>query len=162
MVDNEKLRKTVVKGLSEYLGIPVIRSNQNAEPPDYPYVTYTVITAEKANNGTYGEYEDGIDRLPVTQTWSITIQSDKEDESISLASRARDYLIHSGRCHLNDNDVIVQSVTDITNRDNMISIEYEYKNGFDVVFWLMSEVKREVEEIETVKFEEYGINVSKN
>lgn len=161
MIDHENLRKTVVSGLSKYLGVPVIRSNQNAEPPGYPYVSYTVTTAEQANNGTYGEYEDGIDRIPVTQTWSITVQSDKEEESISFAGKARGWLIHSGRIYLNDNDVIVQSVTDITNRDNMISIEYEYKNGFDVVFWLMDEVEREVEIIERVKIREHGIDVNK-
>lgn len=161
MINNENLRKTVVTGLIEHLGVPVIRSNQNAEPPKYPYASYTVTIAESANNGTYGEYEDGIDRLPVTQTWSITVQSDKEDESISLAGKARDWLTHSGRIYLNDNDVIVQSVTDITNRDNMISIEYEYKNGFDVVFWLMNEVEREVEIIERVKIREHGIDVNK-
>ena len=29
----------------------------------------------------------------------------------------------------------------------MISIEYEYKNGFDAVFWLMSEAKNPIESI---------------
>lgn len=167
MIDNEKLRTIVVKGLKKYLNIPVVRGNQNAAPPDYPYLSYNVTTLESANNGTWGEYEDNIDRIPVTQTWSITVQSNKEDESISFAGKARDWLIHSGRIYLNDNDVIVQSVTDITNRDNMISIEYEYKNGFDVVFWLMNEVERYAESqteevIETVKIDEYGIDVSKN
>lgn len=38
-------------------------------------------------------------------------------------------------------------VGEITNRDNLISIEYEYKNGFDAVFWLMSEVKNPIESI---------------
>lgn len=35
MIDNENLRLTVVKGLKDYLDVPVIRSNQNAEPPNY-------------------------------------------------------------------------------------------------------------------------------
>lgn len=162
MIDAEHLRSVVVKGLKEYVGIPVIRSNQNAEPPDYPYASYTITTPESANNGTYGVYSDGVDRLPVTQTWSITVQSDKYDESLTLASKAREWLQHTGALYLNDNDVIVQSVTNITNRDNVISVEYEYKHGFDCVFWLMNEVERQVEEIETINIEEYGINVSKN
>lgn len=162
MVDTEHLRSVVIKGLKEYIGVPVIRSNQNAEPPDYPYASYTVTTLESANNGTYGAYEDGVDRLPVTQTWSITVQSDQFEESVTLASKAREWLQHTGTLYLNDNNVIVQSVTNITNRDNMISVEYEYKNGFDVVFWLMDEVEKTVEEIESISIGEYGIDVSKN
>lgn len=150
MIDNEKLRETVVKGLKEYLNIPVIRGNQNVVPPDYPYLSYNVTTLESANNGTWGEYGDNIDRIPVTQTWSITVQSDRDIESVTLASKAREYLCHTGTCYLNDNDVIVQSVTNITNRDSLINIEYEYKNGFDVVFWLMNEEKNPIEKIGTI------------
>lgn len=156
MIDNENLRKIVVKGLKYYLNIPVIRGNQNAEPPKYPYLSYNVTTSESANNGTWGEYEDEIDRIPVTQTWSITVQSDKDIESVNLASKAREFLCHHGTCYLNDNNVIVQSVTNITNRDNLITIEYEYRNGFDVVFWMMNEAENPIDEIgiiETLKEE---------
>lgn len=150
MVVNEGLRKTVVSGLSEHLGVPVIRSSQNAPPPDYPYVSYTVTTLESANNGTWGEYEDGTDRIPVTQTWSITVQSDNDMESVTLASKAREFLCHTGTCYLNDNNVIVQSITNITNRDSLISIEYEYRNGFDAVFWMMNEEENPIEKIGTI------------
>lgn len=147
MIDNEILRTIVVKGLRDYLNIPVIRGNQNAEPPDYPYLSYNITTLESANNGTWGEYEDNIDRIPVTQTWSITVQSDKDIESVTLASKAREFLCHTGTCYLRDNNVIVQRVTNITNRDNLITIEYEYKNGFDVVFWMINEEKNPIDKI---------------
>lgn len=150
MIDNEKLRTVVVKGLKEHLGISVIRGNQNAAPPDYPYLSYNVTTLESANNGTWGEYEDNVDRIPVTQSWSITVQSDNDIESVTLASKAREFLCHTGTCYLNDNAVIVQKVTNITNRDNLISIEYEYKNGFDAVFWMMNEEKNPIDEIGTI------------
>jgi hypothetical protein len=157
MIDNEGLRKAVVSGLHKYLNIPVIRGNQNAAPPTYPYLSYNVTTLESANNGTWGKYEDGIDRIPITQTWSITVQSDSDAESISLASKAREFLCHTGTHYLNDNGVIVKSVTNITNRDSLISVDYEYKNGFDAVFWLMNEEKNPIEEIgyiETIKLKE--------
>ena len=41
---------------------------------------------------------------------------------------------------MNDNNVIVQSVGSITNRDNVLTVGYEYKNGFDVDFWLFETV----------------------
>lgn len=151
MIDNEKLRTVVVEGLRDHLNIPVVRGNQNAAPPEYPYLSYNITTLESANNGTWGKYDDGFDRIPVTQTWSVTVQSDKEAESVTLAVKARDFLCHSGTCYLNDNDVIVQSVTNITSRDSLISIEYEYKNGFDAVFWIMNEEENPIEMIGTIK-----------
>ena len=140
MIDYENIRKTVVKGLKEHLECPVIRSNQNAEPPVYPFISYTITMLQSENNGTWQEYEQGIDRQAVTQTWSITALSDDNNESVLLANKARTWLTRLGKLYLNDNKVIVQSAGNITNRDNILTSEYEYKNGFDVVFWLYDEV----------------------
>lgn len=135
MIDIENMRMVVVKGLKKYLNCPVIRSNQAAEAPPYPYLSYTVTTLMSANNGTYGEYDDYKARKPVTSIWSITAQSDDNIESVTLANKAKNWLDYVGTVFLNDNDVIVQSTTNVTNRDNVLTSEYEYKNGFDVVFW---------------------------
>lgn len=140
MIDNDKLRETVVTGIKNYLQIPFIQSNQNAEPPDYPFLSFTVIKLESENKGTWGEYDDGKDRKAVTQTWSISSLSNDENESIENASKAREWLDYVGRLFLKDNGVIVQSVGAITNRDNVLTTEYEYRNGFDVVFYMMNEV----------------------
>lgn len=160
MIDYENMRETVVKGLKKYLNCPVTRSNQNAEPPRYPYVSYTVTMLMSENKGTYGEYKDGISRKGVTTTWSITAQSNDNSESVALANKAREWLDYVGTKYLNDNGVIVQSVTSVSNRDNVLTYEYEYKNGFDCVFWGFDEVIREVETIEGIylnetEFEEY-------
>lgn len=146
MVDYKNIQRVVVSGLKKYLGCPVIRTNQNtnAETPNYPYLSYTITTLTNENKGTYGEYEDGIDRKPVTQTWSITAQSDNNDESVMLAGKAKEWLDHYGSVHLNDNGIIVQSVGSISNRDNVLTSEYECKNGFDVFFWLFDEVENPV------------------
>lgn len=144
MIDVDKLKQVVVSGLKEYLGCEVIRTNQNAEPPAYPYVSYTITTLASANKGTYEEYADGTTRKQVTQTWSITAQSNSESESVKLALKAREWLDYSGRVYLKNNGVIVQSVTNITNRDNILTVEYEYKNGFDVVFYLFDETENNI------------------
>lgn len=151
MIDYENLRKTVVKGLKEYLKCPIIRSNQNAEPPKYPYLSYTIITPMSENNGTYGEYDDGKARKSVTQTWSITVQSDDNNESLNLANKAKEWLDYAGTTFLNDNNVVVQSVSNVSNRDNIISIEYEYKNGFDVFFNVFDEVTSNIETVENIE-----------
>ena len=151
MIDNENLRLNVVKGLKDYLQVPVIRANQNAEPPEYPYLTYNVTTLKSENNGTYGEYDDGIDRKPTTQTWSISAMSDNESEALTLAEKAHDWLDHIGRVPLSDNHIIIQSVTNVTSRDSILTIEYEYKKGFDVVFWLFDEIKNPIDIIGAIE-----------
>lgn len=146
MIDFESLRKTVTSGLEKYLGCTVRRSNQNKKPPAYPYVSYTVTAPKNVKKGSYGVYEDGFNRKSVTQTWSISVLSDNNDESVELAFKANEWLDHVGTTYLYDNNVRVQSVGSITNRDNVLTIEYEYKNGFDVVFSLEDVVKNPDEE----------------
>lgn len=149
MVDIESLRTVVAKGLKEYVGCPFIRSNQNAAPPDYPYGVYTITTVATENNGTYGEWEDGIARKGVNTVWSITIRSNDSAESVMLANKAREWLDYAGTTHLNDNGVIVQAVTSITNRDSVLTSDYEYANGFDCFFWCSDEV--DISGIETIE-----------
>ena len=153
MVDIESLREVVVTGLKEYLGCPVIKSNQNAPAPDYPYCSYTITTVASENNGTYGEYEDGVSRKGVNTVWSITVQSDDNSESVTLANKAREWLDYVGTVYLNDNGVIVQAVTSITNRDNILTSEYEYRNGFDCFFWCYDTVEISVDTIDTVQID---------
>ena len=151
MVDIERLRLIVARGLKDYLKCPVIKSNQNADPPDYPYVSYTITTVASENRGTYQEHSDGIARKSVNTTMSITVQSNDHVESVTLAQKAHDWIDYAGTVYLNDNDVIVQSVTSVTNRDNVLTSEFEYRNGFDCIFWCYDEVKMpEGEEIKEI------------
>lgn len=156
MIDYDGMRKTVVSGLNNYLGCPVIRSNQNDEPPPYPYVSYTITTLMGENKGTYGLYADDKKRKPFAQTWSISVQSNENSESTVLAIKAREWLDCVGRVYLSANGITVQSVGGITNRDNFITVGYEYKNGFDVVFQLMDELENTSERIETADLKQIG------
>lgn len=141
MIDYEKMVNTIPKGLKEYLGILIIRGNQTAPAPAYPYGTYNVTTIAGANNGTWQQHEDGIDRLMVRSIWSFSILSADWDESVNLAIKAREWFQHTGRAWLAEHGIIVQSTTEITNRDNILTVEYERKNGFDVFFYVYDEAK---------------------
>ena len=141
MIDYKHLRETVAKGLKDHLGVPVIRGNQTATAPPFPYLVYNVTTIAGANNGTWQRHEDGIERQLVKSTWSFTSISDDWDESVNNAVRAREWLIHTGHQWLSERGVIVQSATEITNRDNILTVEYERKNGFDVVFYVYDEAE---------------------
>ena len=141
MIDHENLKLVVAKGLKEYLKIPVIRADQNAEPPKMPYGTYKATTPMTENKGTYGEYEDGTARKPVKSIWSFSFLSDDENESFKYANKARTWLDYAGKVYLSDNVVIVESVGAVGNRDNILTAEYEYKKGFDCTFVMFDEIE---------------------
>ena len=153
MVNTENIRLTVVKNLKSYLGIPIVRSNQNAKMPVMPYGRYAITTPLTANNGTYGEYEDNVARKPVNQIWSFTFESDNYAEAMSYANKARSWFEYIGTTILNDNDVIVEKVGAIGDRSNLLTVDYQYSKGFDVTFWAYDEIEMpEIEEIESIDF----------
>ncbi len=154
MFDFDKMRNAVVYGMSRHLGVPVIRFNQNAEPPKYPYIGYSVTIFADHKGGTFGIYKDKIARKPFKQTWSFKALSNDYSESCLLARKARLWLEYDGRVYLKDNDCIVNSLTNITDRSSILTVEYEYSHGFDAVFWCMEETEitpgEQFEEIESV------------
>ena len=147
MIDLKTMRANVSKGLSDYLAIKVIRGNQTARAPTMPYGMYNITTIAGANGGTWQQHTDGIDRKMVRSIWSFSFLSADYDESIQLASKARGWFEHAGRVWLADRGIVVQSTTDITNRDNILTVEYERKNGFDVVFYVYDAVENPVENV---------------
>ena len=151
MVKTDNIRSTVVKNLREYVDCPIVRANQTANMPDMPYGRYTITTPATANNGTYGEYEDNVARKPVKQIWSFTFESDKYEEALNLANKARSWLEYAGTKILNDNDVIIETVGSIGDRSNLLTADYQYSYGFDCTFWVMDEIGiPETEVIESV------------
>lgn len=143
MIDFEQVKKIIVKALREYLGCDVVLANQTAPIPKYPYVSFSVTTPLVANRGTWGRCADGADRKQIEQIWSITVQSNNAGESVNMCLKAYDWLDNIGTQFLNDNNIVVQRLENITNRDNLLSVGYEYRNGFDVVFSLMDEISEE-------------------
>lgn len=140
MLNTGKQRTIVTSGLKKYLGCNVVRTNQTAEIPKFPYLGYNIITLASENRGTYGEYADGKARKPVLQTYSYTAHSDNYEEAVELANKARSWLDYVGTQYLNDNDVIVQSVGNVTDRSNLLTQEYDYAYGFDCFFWMYDEI----------------------
>lgn len=156
MLDYKTTRLAIAKGLSKHLRCSVIRSNQNFEPPQMPYCAYTITTLMSQNNGTYGEYDDGTRRKPYRQIWSISVLSEDDEESVTLAMKAKNWFEVVGRTYLSDNDVIVQSVGGITNRDNVLSTGYQYRKGFDLSLYFMDLIEADDTEdvVETVIMQE--------
>lgn len=131
-------------------------ANQTSPVPGYPYVSYTITTMAETKGGTYGFF-NGNYYKQTNQIWSFTVQSNDQTECSNLALDVYDYFAHHGCSYLSDNNISVINISNITSRDNFITAKYEYRQGLDVRFGLMDEIKPKEEEtgeyIETVKLE---------
>lgn len=152
MYNQKEIRDVIVNGLKAYLSTPekpceVIRANQTGKIPKYPYVAYTVTTPVENRAGTYSIAEDGTKYKSFMQIWSFTVNSDNYDECQNIVLKAFDWFSAAGLIYLNDNDVIVHQLGNINNRDNLITIQYEYRSGFDVHFGLLHTITMTEEEL---------------
>lgn len=93
--------------------------------------------------------------MPLTQTWSFTVQGSDDDETMDIAMKVRDWLEETGHLELSDSGIIVQSVSAVQNRDTMLTVDYEYRKGFDAVLSMINEVQEPADEtIEKANIEE--------
>ena len=136
----------MLRMLEEFTGLVVVPSNTTKKMPAYPYVSYTIINTS-TKKGTYSvsteiENVDGEEiqtrtrYMPLLQKWSFTIQSDNDAEAQHFALLCKDFFEIEKYQELADSNIIVADVGDITPRDNMLTIEYEYRKGFDVTIRL--------------------------
>ena len=155
MINMRELEIAFVGLIQEYMRCPVVRVNQTAKTPDYGYIGYTIIAPMVANQGHYGQYHDARGKQ-VNQRWSFTCFSDEQEDSQQLALKLHTYLDAVGSIELKDSGIVVQSLTDITSRDTMLTVGYEYRNGFDVTLTLAQVITQD-EEInhETIEHVEF-------
>lgn len=132
--------------LEEYTGCTVVPSNTTKQIPPYPYISYT-LTDANTRKGTYSAYTyvkkvDGeeipttILTMPLKLKYSLTVQSESDINAFMIALQIKDFFEEAKRQELADNGVIVADVGGITPRDNMLTIEYEYRKGLDVTLSL--------------------------
>mgnify|MGYP001198293416 CR=1 FL=1 len=133
------IESKIVTALENYIDCPVILSNQTAPSPPYPYISYTITTPVHHVDGTYC-MKDGVYYQSMLQTWSFTSHSDDSRACQRLGMRIYDFFTRSGRGILNKIGTAVSSKTDLMNRDNYLTIQYEYRCGMDVTFRLMHQL----------------------
>jgi len=125
--------------LENFTNCTCIPSNTTKSKPPYPYISFSVINTS-IQKGTYARdtitEEDGAEKnvlfKPATQTWSFTAQSPDDAEAMRIAMLISDFFAEAGRLALYDRGIIIADVGAITPRDNLLTIEYEYRKGLDV------------------------------
>lgn len=142
MLDYRENEIIIIEKLKAYLSTEarpceVVRQNQVAQIPPYPYVSYTLTSPMHEFGGTFSVAPDGTRYRSALQTWSFTVQSDDQEEALTLAYRIHDFFSVAGVTYLADNGITVRRVRDISTRDNLITVQYEYRNGLDVTLGLL-------------------------
>lgn len=153
MIDQKKVNLVITEGIKAVTGCEVVKSNLAGAPiPPYPYISFTILRTE-TRKGTYSG--KGTRYMPLTQTWSFSVQGNDDDETMDIAMKARDWLEETGHLELSDSGIIVQSVSAVQNRDTMLTVDYEYRKGFDAVLSLVNKIQEPAEEtIEKANIEE--------
>lgn len=126
----------IVTQLENYVNCPVILTNQTSPVSPYPYISYTITTPVHHADGTYC-FQNGVYYQPMLQTWSLTAHSDNNRDCQKLGMRMYDFFARAGRQALYQKQIAVSSKTDVMTRDNLLTIQFEYRCGMDVTFRLM-------------------------
>lgn len=143
MISLREKEIAVLRGLQEYLNVKVIRANVTTPKPAYPYVSYTITTPIVTNSSSFGVYPNNEQYKHFNQIWSVTVQSDDDTQALELVMKAHDYFERAGIIVLGEQNIFVERVGSVDTRDNLISIEYEYRKGFDVTLRLMQHITKD-------------------
>lgn len=152
-MNHEIVRNAIISGLHDYMDMLVIQSSSIGDMPDYPFITYTV-TSPYLRLGYDEEYTEQVNSniqnrhvLHYERVFSFTAVAKDEDVAMDTCMKAIRYFRNDGVLALKDEGIAIVELTNVTARDNFITIDYDRRYGFDVRIRLADEEIRETEEI---------------
>jgi hypothetical protein len=178
-VDVESITVALVRGLGEYLGVPVIRGNQGGKKPEYPYVTLTlrvtgsfsgvlgdttIVTREVVPSTEEGWESDVLYTFTSNPRLSVSVTAvDKAEGSDidRIIQAARDWfdVPQLANRALEIVKAIVTGMGSIEVRDTQLDWEYERRQGFDTTIRANGVVTFREKTIETIGFKRGGVPV---
>ncbi|WP_301171033.1 phage neck terminator protein [Brevibacillus nitrificans] len=145
MIPFKAIRSTIVRGLASHLGLPVIELNGGGDIPKTAFLTYDFDQGIGESKGFPVEFQEGskirqVETVPFTV--SFLSYADDKATSIENAMRARDWFKTTGYEVLKDTvNVVVADLGPVENRDVLIGVEWERRQGFDVDFRTIDETE---------------------
>lgn len=131
----------------------VIQSSTIGDMPKYPFITYTV-TSPYLRLGVDEEYTEQVNDtiqnrhvLHYERVFSFTIVAKDEDVAMDKCMQAMRYFRNDGVLELKDKGIAIVEISNVTARDNFITIDYDRRYGFDVRIRLADEEVRETADI---------------
>lgn len=164
MIPYNDIRKLLVKRLSDYTGLQVIRMNGGGDMPKTAFLTYHFEPGFERTGGFPIETHKG-DHIEQVETVEFTVSflsyADDNAASMDNALRAREWFKTDGREILKDAFwIIVHEIGRVENRDIATGDEWERRHGFEVVFRMPEVSRRKLYTIEKVNIEGAGHIVS--
>ena len=139
LINQATIQQVILSKLEQYTGCTCVPSNTTKQMPAYPYISFSVINT-RTRKGTYNKV-DNVTYMPMSQVWSFTVQSDNDTEALEKAMNICDFFAEAKRIELEDNGIVVADVGQIVPRDNLLTIEYEYRKGLDVTLSLTNVIE---------------------
>lgn len=145
-----EVRNALVVALYDYLGRPVVLSDQTVPESEYPYVTIQAVQPYIPRGGANIIYElvdstGGFARDINTRreeyaeaTYSFSACSRNrddifgDDEALELAEKSQGFFRHTGRYILQDAGISVIEIMNVQNRSGLVVDEIDRRYGFDV------------------------------
>lgn len=160
-MDYRKIRNAIVKGLYDYLNVPVVPTDDVGDKPNYPYISYKFTTL-KIPQGSHNLYKDIVpsndERFQYDIEYtreeqpkmiiSMNAYSTDDVEAFQLALEMESWFKFQGYRFLKDNEIVVVNISNIQDRTIQIVDNYERRQGFDVAIRVMDIQKLRLETIE--------------
>lgn len=164
-MDYKEIRNTIVKGLHEFLNVPVVPTDDIGDKPDYPYISYKFTTL-KMPQGSHNLYRDVVksndDKFQYDVEYtrkeqpkmvlSMNSYSEDEVEAYQLALEMEAWFKFYGYMYLKENGIIIVDIGNVQDRTIRIVDNYEKRQGFDVSIRVM-----DIRKLRTETIEKYNI-----
>jgi len=153
------LVKSIRKQLATDMAITIIRSDQLGDIPDLPYATYKVISDRKGVGQEDVSHVDNVAALVETRkqerntTLSINIYGTSHDNAYEVATQLRKWFEWRGSLFLDEINVAVVNLTDVTNRTTFLLESYDEKWGFDAIIRYQEIDEHEIDYFDKVEVE---------
>ncbi|WP_078125874.1 phage neck terminator protein [Leptospira alexanderi] len=134
--------RSLMSSLSEYLGVQVIRKNQDGPRPAYPYCGYGVLARNKdlaslhyAKLNSDSTKVSNLYVIPESVKISLSFYNANTDRPLDvlydLSAAAREWLEIHGKAATEAIGVICDDFGAIQDRTTLLDVVYEYQAGFD-------------------------------
>lgn len=146
----------IISELKKHLNKPVIRSDQDAPIPEYPYISIKDIVPFIPAQGSpvvmFDEDEEKqIATSTPTMSISVTGYSKRFDDVSELILKAHDWFSFVGYEELKEIGFVVVRTESVMNRDSLLIDDYERKRGFDVLLRFVHRQEKDANFIESVE-----------
>lgn len=148
MIDYKLIMSSIIKIIKADTGKPVVPQNNTNDMPAYPFCTYTITSPYLSVSSSY---EDETLNETVEMVISLTWCAKDLFEAATYTQRTAAGLKHQkNRQILTENGITIVKCLNFGNRDTFLSIDTEFRNGFDLRIRVSSSDTREMDFIRDV------------